>query len=121
LQAALLAREGFAAESGLAALLDSLKLKPDAHQTCLLRAVQWMQEIGVRPPAMHAHAHAVAGEQLAAGDAANGVRVLDRQADVVADVADVEPAKREAFVRGLGLPELKASKLLKALAGEVRR
>ncbi len=52
LQAGLLARDGFAAESGLAALLDSLKLKPDAHQTCLLRAVQWMQEIGVRPPCM---------------------------------------------------------------------
>jgi hypothetical protein len=67
------------------------------------------------------HAHAVAGQLLAAGDAANGVRVLDRQADVVADVADVEPAKREAFVRGLGLPELKESRLLKALAGEVRR
>ncbi len=67
------------------------------------------------------HAHAVTGQLPAAGDAANGVRVLDRQADVVADVADVEPAKREAFVRGLGLPELKASKLLKALAGEVRR
>jgi hypothetical protein len=48
LQAGLLARDGFAAESGLAALLDSLKLKPDAHQTCLLRAVQWMLEIGVR-------------------------------------------------------------------------
>ena len=48
-------------------------------------------------------------------------RVLDRQADLVADVAEVEPAKREAFVRGLGLPELKASRLLKALAGEVRR
>ncbi len=45
----------------------------------------------------------------------------DRQADVVADVAHIEPAKREDFVRGLGLPELKASKLLKALAGEVRR
>ncbi len=67
------------------------------------------------------HAHAVTGELLAAGDAANGVRVRDRQADVVADVADVEPAKREAFVRGLDLPELKASRLLKALAGEVRR
>ena len=49
------------------------------------------------------------------------MRVLDRQADLVADVAEVEPAKREAFVRGLGLPELKASRLLKALAGEVRR
>ena len=48
-------------------------------------------------------------------------RALDRQADVVADVADVEPAKRAAFVDSLGLPELKASKLLKALAGEVRR
>jgi hypothetical protein len=67
------------------------------------------------------HAHAVTGELPAAGDGANGGRVLDRQADVVADVADVEPAKREAFVRGLGLPELKASRLLKALAGEVRR
>jgi hypothetical protein len=67
------------------------------------------------------HAHAGTGQPLAAGDASNGVRVLDRQADVVADVADVEPAKREAFVRGLGLPELKASRLLKALAGEVRR
>jgi hypothetical protein len=53
LQAGLLARDGFAAESGLAALLDSLKLKPDAHQTCLQHAVQWMQEIGVRPPCMH--------------------------------------------------------------------
>ncbi len=67
------------------------------------------------------HAHAATGQLLAAGDAANDVRVLDRQADVVTDVADVEPAKREAFVRGLDLPELKASKLLKALAGEVRR
>ena len=28
---------------------------------------------------------------------------IDRQADVVADVAEVEPAKREAFVRGLKL------------------
>ncbi len=43
------------------------------------------------------------------------------QADTVGDVAGVGPARREAFVRGLGLPELKASKLLKALAGEVRR
>ncbi len=67
------------------------------------------------------HAHAVTGQLLPAGDAASGVCVLDWQADVVADVADVEPAKREAFVRGLGLPELKASRLLKALAGEVRR
>ncbi len=67
------------------------------------------------------HAHAITGQLLAAVDAAIGVRVLDRQADVVAEVADVEPAKREAFVRGLGLPELKASRLLKALAGEVRR
>ena len=49
------------------------------------------------------------------------VRALDRQADVVADVADVEPAKRAAFVDSLGLPELKASRLLRALAGEVRR
>ncbi len=64
------------------------------------------------------HAHAATGQPLAA---ANGVRALDRQADVVADVADVEPAKREAFVRGLGLPELKASRLLRALAGEVRQ
>ena len=67
------------------------------------------------------HARAVTGQLLAAREAANGVRVLDRQADLVADVAEVEPAKREAFVRGLGLPELKASRLLKALAGEVRR
>jgi hypothetical protein len=66
--------------------------------------------------------HAVTRQPLlAAGGAPNGVRALDRQADVVADVADVRPAKREAFVLSLGLPELKASKLLKALAGEVRR
>ena len=72
---------------------------------------------------MHARArHALASCRLRAMVWANGVaraQRIDRQADVVADVADVEPAKRAAFVRSLGLPELKASKLLKALGGEV--
>ena len=76
------------------------------------------------PLSMHARArHALASCRLRATVWASGVaraQRIDRQADVVADVAEVEPAKREAFVRGLGLPELKASKLLKALAGEVR-
>jgi hypothetical protein len=48
LQAGLLDPGGFAAESGLNALFNALKLKPDAHQMCLLRTVEWMQEIGVR-------------------------------------------------------------------------
>ena len=46
------------------------------------------------------------------------------QADEVADLADAKPGVCAAFVHSLGLPDLKATKLLKALGvaqGEVRR
>ena len=45
------------------------------------------------------------------------------QADEVADLADAAPGVCAAFVHSLGLPDLKAKKLLKALGvaqGEVR-
>jgi hypothetical protein len=48
--------------------------------------------------------------------------VLFAQADEVADLADAEPGVCAAFVHSLGLPDLKAKKLLKALGvaqGEV--
>ena len=49
--------------------------------------------------------------------------MLFAQADEVADLADAEPGVCTAFVHSLGLPNLKAKKLLKALGvaqGEVR-
>ena len=49
--------------------------------------------------------------------------MLFAQADEVADLADAEPDVCTAFVHSLGLPDLKAKKLLKALGaaqGEVR-
>ena len=42
------------------------------------------------------------------------------QADGVADLAGLEAGACAAFVHGLGLPELKAKRLLKALGGTVR-
>ena len=42
------------------------------------------------------------------------------QADGVADLADLEAGACAAFVHGLGLPELKAKRLLQALGGTVR-
>ena len=49
--------------------------------------------------------------------------MLFAQADEVADLADAAPGVCAAFVHSLGLPDLKAKKLLKALGvaqGEVR-
>ena len=49
--------------------------------------------------------------------------MLFAQADEVADLADAEPGVCTAFVHSLGLPEIKAKRLLKALGaaqGEVR-
>ena len=42
------------------------------------------------------------------------------QADGVADLAGLEAGACAAFVHGLGLPVLKAKRLLKALGGQVR-
>ena len=50
--------------------------------------------------------------------------MLFAQADEVADLADAAPGVCAAFVHSLGLPDIKATKLLKALGvaqGEVRR
>ncbi len=43
--------------------------------------------------------------------------MLFAQADEVADLADAAPGVCAAFVHSLGLPDLKAKKLLKALGG----
>jgi hypothetical protein len=42
------------------------------------------------------------------------------QADGVADLAGLEAGACETFVHGLGLPVLKAKRLLQALGGKVR-
>ncbi len=43
--------------------------------------------------------------------------MLLAQADEVSDLAGLEPGECAAFVHSLGLPDLKAKKLLKALGG----
>jgi hypothetical protein len=121
--------QSFVVSSGLAAVFGALNLKADVCTKCLAHAVQWFEKLGVRRAPDHPYVRALTVCSVLVARASYLLPSLLRvphltrcrlQADTVGDLVHANPGSCAEFVNSLGLPEVKAKKLLVALGGALQ-